>query len=122
MKKKIAGQVLIVVMALSLTGCFVFTIVDKKKGLIAIDATRELFETAMANAGQLCKSEVLSEEECKAISAILPKGQKILLAAKDVWEAMIEADSFDNMAEYNNLINAVVKLIGEIETITRKGG
>ncbi len=95
-------------------------VVNKEKGIIGLKVTKDLFETSITTAKALCEDETLSAEECEIIEKAFYEGQALLLSAKDVWDRMVEADSFDDLNKYGSLINSVVYLTGQIEIIIRK--
>ncbi len=111
-----------VIMALSACVTFDIGSPDKRKATgTALKAMKDTLITVTTSAQQLCDQGVLSENDCVVVEESYTEGRRLLILAKKAWNDMIVLDSFDTRESYDDLIVSVVRLIGDIETIIRKG-
>ncbi len=92
----------------------------KKDSAIGLVAAKDTFVSTATTAKRLCEQGVIPNDDCAEIEASYVKGRELLIAAKDVWSAMVESGSMDDMGRYQAIINEVVKITGKVEMMIRE--
>jgi len=118
MRGKIAvNYFIIAILVLVVLGC---SIGQKKQSAIGLKTTKDTLVSVATAAKRLCENGTLGENECKQIEDIYTQGRGLLIEAKAAWDVMVDLDSFDNRAKYENLIAQVTHLAGRIEGLIRE--
>ena len=116
--KRYSIVMLLLVLTVCIAGCELTG--AKKNTGIGLKTAKDMFIATGTTAKNLCKSGILSDNDCTSVEALYTEGRQILLDAGDLWVKMAELDNFTANRDYEAMLSRVAVISGSIEAIIRR--